>query len=180
MEVIVSRSRKESIDKTLEKISDTIGLHNKAVHTTNKESKYKFCFEWMIPIFILIGVALILLIPNPYKEGIAWISIATISIVYLITKKKYCEPYYQAKKDKAYGYSNSITNYEMELSDLIKHKITLHHKCFLWNESVFIGGGHMHQDDYYSELYGGRWTSYAIEIDGNNFSFNPYKDIVYT
>jgi hypothetical protein len=122
----------------------------------------------------------VLLIPHPFKEEVGWILIVTIFIAYLIIEKKYCKPYYQDKEDKVDGYRDSVTYYEMELSDLIKYKVVLHHKCFLWNDYVFIGNADIHQDDYYSELYGGRWTNYVIEIDGKYLSFNPYKDIVYT
>ena len=160
-------------------------MHNKAVHATKKELKHNICFEWLTPLLVLIGIALMLLMPRSLVSFISAVNVFFIfvfsSIVaYKVISKKYCKPYYQNKEDEALNYMKQVTESEFGLSELINKDVTLFNKVFLWDEYVNIGDGGMHQDDYYSELYGGRWTKYTIEIDGKRYPFNPYKDIVYT
>lgn len=178
-------ARKESIEKVLEEIFNTIELHNKTVLSTKKELKHKVCHNYLIWIFI--SIAIIQLYLFSYTFGIVgndWaivVAVIVVPIAYEITKNRYCIPYYQNKKDMASIITSEINIRENELSELLNKKVTLFNKeCIIWDECIFIGDGSMHQDDYYSELYGGIWTEYAVEIDGKLYSFNPYRDITYT
>jgi hypothetical protein len=186
MRIKVPVARKESIEKVLEEIFYTIDSHNNEVRLTKSEAKNIFCFQWNMPVFILLGIAPILVplsnTPLYMHNGKTLFSIWAVSIfiAYLITEKKYCKPYYQVKDEIASKHSSQIADFEMELSDLIKHTVQLHGCILLRDEYVYIGDGNMHQDDYYSELYGGRWTKFAIDINGKSCSFNPYEDITYT
>jgi len=186
MEIKVPIARKEPIEKVLKEISNTIDSHNNEVRLTKSEAKNIFCFQWNKPVFILLGIAPILVAlsntPLYIHNGKTLFSIWAVSIfiAYLITEKKYCKPYYQVKDEIASKRSGEITGFEMEISDLIKHKVQLRGATFFRDEYLYIGDGNMHQDDYYSELYGGIWSKFAIDINGKSYSFNPYEDITYT
>jgi hypothetical protein len=179
-EIKIPKEKKEGIEKILKDISMEVDKHNKMVDKTTTELKYKICFNWLAVFFILIGIIQFILLL--YIEAIGWaiaIAVFIVPIAYDITKKRYCEPYYETKQGKASDLYWNVQHLEGKLSELMRYKVFLFQKDFQWDDYVFIEGGGMHQDDYYAELYGGRWTSFAIEINGKNFSFNPYEDITY-
>jgi|GEM_PF-1726453 hypothetical protein len=183
MEIKAPEVRREPVENILEKISKTINIHNKEVDSTKKECKHKVC-DWMWLAFLL--VAIIQIYFFNYVFGVSGtgyailIGVIVVPISYGITKQRYCEPYYQNKKNMAYECHQQVVYFESELSELIGTDVVVFGKDFHWDMYFFIGDGGMHQDDYYSELYGGRWATYSVKIDEKFYSFNPYKDIVYT